>query len=94
MNYYKPWKWLFLIHQTRTRTMLGILVKLKRGIKPLSLLLRSRPMRNDRIYNWLHSKPLYKPRSKTEIITEVMSGLFVAVAVVATVMLTLVQLGG
>jgi len=51
-------------------------------------------MRNDRIYNWLHSRPLYKPRSKTEIITEILSGLFVAVAIVATVMLTLVQLGG
>ena len=94
MNYYKPWKWLFLIHQIKIAMMLGILGKLMKAIKPLSLLLRSRPMRNDRIYNWLHSKPLYKPRSKTEIITEILSGLFVAVAIVATVMLTLVQLGG
>ena len=51
-------------------------------------------MRNDRIYNWLHAKPLYKPRSKTEIITEVMSGLFVAVAIVATVIITLARIGG
>jgi len=51
-------------------------------------------MRNDRIYNWLHTRPLYKPRSKTEIITEVLSGLFVAVATVATVIITLVQIGG
>lgn len=51
-------------------------------------------MRNDRIYNWLHTKPLYKPRSKAEIITEVLSGLFVAVAIVATVIVTLVKIGG
>ena len=51
-------------------------------------------MRNDRIYNWLHTRPLYKPRSKTEIITEILSGLFVAVAIVATVIITMAQIGG
>lgn len=51
-------------------------------------------MRNDRIYNWLHGKPLYKPRNRTEIIIEILSGLFVAVAIVATVIITLVQIGG
>lgn len=51
-------------------------------------------MRNDRIYNWLHSKPLYKPRNRTEIIIEVLSGLFIASAIVALVYITLVQIGG
>lgn len=51
-------------------------------------------MRNDRIYNWLHSKPLYKPRSRTEIITEILSGLFLASAIVALVYITMAEIGG
>ena len=51
-------------------------------------------MRNDRIYNWLHSKPLYKPRTRTEIIIEILSGLILASAIVALVYITLVQIGG
>lgn len=51
-------------------------------------------MRNDRIYNWLHSKPLYKPRSRTEIITEVLSGLFIASVIIALVYITMAEIGG
>ena len=51
-------------------------------------------MRNDRLYNWLHSKPLYKPRNRTEIITEILSGLFIAVAIIATVIITMAEIGG
>ena len=51
-------------------------------------------MRNDRIYNWLHSKPLYKPRSRTEIITEILSGLILASAIVALVYITMAEIGG
>lgn len=51
-------------------------------------------MRNDRIYNWLHSKPLYKPRSRTEIITEILSGLIIASAIVALVYITMAEIGG